>query len=141
MIVRDPGKTITRHQQLAAEKSPPILRPKKCACGTNITARQLDQYGKCDVCALTASLKPGDLEKLRHMLGATDRYPKSKWGFRNHYCCGMQDWPAMSRMVQAGLVRSGDSLLSSLYFHATALGCRAAGLGAAGIRRALGVRP
>jgi hypothetical protein len=137
----NPGATINRHQQLQTESQGPILRPKVCACGKTMTARQLKQHGKCVTCVLVATLAPGDVEKLQHMLGATEHFVRSKWGWRNHYCCGVQDRAAMHRLVDAGLAREGNALLSSVYFHATPAGCQAVGIGAAGTRLAMEAQP
>lgn len=131
-----------QHRAIQSESAPISLRGKFCACGGKVTARQLTQHGKCNTCVLTAEITPDDLAKLQHMLGAVPGWHlKSQWGFRNHYCCGVQDRESMERLVAAGLARAGDLLLTSRNYHATALGCRAAGLGAAATRRALGDHP
>jgi len=72
------------------------------------------------------------------MLGATRHHPKTKWGFRNHYCCGVQDRAAMERLVAADLAKRGAVQLTSQYYHATKDGCRAVGLDRSGIVRAMG---
>jgi hypothetical protein len=78
-----------------------------------------DQHGKCEHCRLTAGLAAGDLDKLRHMLGATAHHPKTKWGFRNYYLCNVQDRESMERLVAAGLAVRGEVLLRTQYYHAT----------------------
>lgn len=140
-MMYDASRTERMHLAIQNEAPPISLRPKQCACGKKITAKLLAQHGKCDVCRLTAPLEPGDLEKLQHMLGATARYSKSKWGWRNYYLCGRQDRSAMDRMVAAGLMLQGRALLGEIYYHATIDGCRAAGLNAPAIRRAMGGEP
>lgn len=37
-----------------ASKPGPVLKPKKCACGKNVFAKQLTQYGKCPRCVRAA---------------------------------------------------------------------------------------
>lgn len=37
-------------ERTRASKPGPVLRPKKCACGKNVFAKQLAQYGKCVHC-------------------------------------------------------------------------------------------
>lgn len=137
-MIYDLARVERFHRAINKESAPPSLIPKRCACGKSITARQLNQYGKCEHCRLTTGLLDGDMEKLRHMLGATPRHASTKWGFRNHYLCGVQDRDAMERLVVAGLAIRGEPLLSSQYYHATRDGCRAAGLDRSGIARALG---
>ena len=114
---------------------------KACACGKASTAKQLAQHGKCAACALAAirdAIMPGDFVKLQHMLGAVKQYPKSKWGWRNYFAAGGgQAHEAMQRLVAAGLATAGMGTNEMTYFHATRLGCRAAGLDGAGIKRAM----
>lgn len=133
----DLARAERQHHAINNESAPPSLIPKRCPCGKPITARQLKQHGKCEHCRLTAGLAKGDLNKLRHMLGATKHHPKTKWGFRNHYLCNVQDREAMERLVAAGLARAGEQLLRTQYYHATKDGCRAAGLDRSGIVRAM----
>ena len=140
-MVYDESRVERQHIAMQKESAPISLRPKECLCGRKITARQMVQHTKCATCVLTAGITPDDLLKLQHMLGATEQHAKSRWGFRNHYCCGVQDRASMERLVAAGLARPGAALLQSRYFHATIDGCRAAGLNAAAIRRALGGQP
>lgn len=129
-------------QHLANQVAPiySLIR-KRCACGKASTAKQLDQYGKCAACALAAirdAIMPGDFAKLQHMLGAVQQYPKSKWGWRNYFAAGSgQQHEAMQRLVAAGLATTGRAANEMTYFHATRLGCRAAGLDGAGIKRAM----
>jgi len=79
-------------------------------------------------------IKVSDLDKLHHMLGTGSRSP----GFRNYYCAGDNDIPAMERLVMAGLVRSK----SHKYYEATEQGCRVAGLSKAATKRAMeGIEP
>jgi hypothetical protein len=136
---------VDRHHQVNInESAPPSLIPKRCACGKAATAKQLDQHGKCVACQLAdrvATLQPEDLEILRHMLGATPHHPVARWGFRNEYLCNHRDRPSIMRLVAAGFVRVGSSLLHMHYFHATDAGCRLAGLSAKRAAVALGVRP
>jgi len=141
-MMYDLAHTERKHLAIQNEPPPVVLRAKACACGAQATARQLAQHGKCSTCVLTADITADDLAKLQFMLGAVPgRDLKHRWGARNHYCCGVQDRAAMERLVSAGLARVGAPLLTSLYFHATTAGCRAVGMGAAGIRLALEARP
>jgi hypothetical protein len=39
----------------AAGSAPIVLRRKKCACGKEVTAKQLVQYGKCVICVRAAA--------------------------------------------------------------------------------------
>lgn len=79
--------------------------------------------------------------KLRHMLGAEPgRYPKRRWGFRNHYACETINEKCMSElrsMVDAGLLTQGRSSGKLTFFRATEAGCRAVGMKGAQIRNAL----
>ncbi len=132
---------ITRHH-MANQASPDFsLIRKVCVCGKASTAKQLAQHGKCAACALAvvrAAIMPGDFVKLQHMLGAVKQYPKSKWGWRNYYAVGGgQAREAMQRLVAAGLATAGLAANEMTYFHATRLGCKAAGLDVAGIKRAM----
>lgn len=133
----DLSRAERQHRAIQNEKPGPVHEVKRCTCGAKVTARQLGQHGKCEHCRLTVGLADGDLDKLRHMLGATAHHPKAHWGFRNHYLCNVQDRAAMERLVAAGLARAGEQLLRTQYFHATRDGCRAAGLDRSGIARAL----
>jgi len=114
---------------------------KVCACGKASTVKQLAQQGKCAACALAAvraATLPGDFAKLHHMLGAVQHYPKSKWGWRNYFAAGSgQQHEAMQRLVAAGLATAGRADGDMTYFYATRLGCKAAGLDATGIKRAM----
>jgi hypothetical protein len=139
-MIPDHSKTIRLH--LANQKAPAFsLIRKRCACSKASTAKQLAQHGKCAACALAAvrdAIMPGDFAKLQHMLGAVKQYPKSKWGWRNYYAAGGgQTHEAMQRLVSAGLAAAGRAANEMTYFHATRLGCKAAGLDGAGIKRAM----
>lgn len=139
-MIANPAQ-ITR-QHLANQVAPAYsLIRKVCACGKASTAKQLAQHGKCAVCALAAvraAILPGDFAKLQHMLGAVQQYPKSKWGWRNYFAAGSgQQHEAMQRLVTAGLASAGRACGDMTYFYATRLGCKAAGLDAAGIKRAM----
>jgi len=132
---------ITRHH-LANQTAPSFsLIRKVCACGKASTAKQLAQHGKCAACALAAvrdAIIPGDLAKLQHMLGAVQGKPKNRWGYRNYFAAGSgQQHEAMQRLVVAGLAAAGRATGDMTYFYATRLGCKAAGLDAAGIKRAM----
>lgn len=83
----------------------------------------------------TANLKPGDITKLQHMVGARSCSKDS--GYRNAYCSGFADLPSMERLVGAGLARRGRALAGAYVYHATAEGCRAAGLDRAQTIRAI----
>lgn len=129
-------------QHLANQAVPAFsLIRKVCACGKASTAKQLAQHGKCAACALATvrdAIMPGDFAKLQHMLGAVQQYPKSKWGWRNYFAAGSgQQHEAMQRLVAAGLATAGPATGDMTYFYATRLGCKAAGLDGAGIKRAM----
>ena len=129
-------------QHLANKKGPVFtLIRKRCACGKASTAKQLAQHGKCAACALAAvrnAIMPGDFAKLQHMLGAVQGKPKNRWGWRNYFAAGSgQQHEAMQRLVVAGLATAGRAANEMTYFHATRMGCKAAGLDAAGIKRAM----
>lgn len=129
-------------QHLANKKGPVFsLIRKLCACGKASTAKHLAQHGKCAACALAAvraAILPGDFAKLQHMLGAVQGKPKYRWGYRNYFAAGsVQQHEAMQRLVAAGLATAGRAANEMTYFHATRLGCKAAGLDAAGIKRAM----
>jgi len=80
-------------------------------------------------------------DKLRHMLGAEPgRYPKKRWGFRNHYaaCAGDQKTiKELTEMVNAGLLVGGPPGDRLVFFYATEKGCRAVGLTGSRIKEAL----
>ena len=141
-MIANPAQ-ITRHH-LANQAAPAYSLIRKacaCACGKACTAKQLAQQGKCAACALAAvrdAIMPGDFAKLQHMLGAVQQYPKSKWGWRNYFAAGSgQQQDAMEHLVAAGLAAAGRAGGDMTYFYATRLGCKAAGLDAAGIKRAM----
>lgn len=117
---------------------------KACACGKRTTAKRLAQHGKCAACALAAvrdAIMPGDFAKLKHMLGAVEQYPKCKWRWRNYFAAGSgQQHEAMQRLVAAVLVTAGRTTNEITYFHATRLGCKAVGIDAVGIKRAIGAK-
>jgi hypothetical protein len=132
---------VERHH-MANQTTPAYsLIRKVCACGNASTARQLAQHGKCAACTLVAvraAIMPGDFAKLQHMLGAVKQYPKYKWGWRNYFAAGSgRQHEAMQRLVVAGLATAGRECGDMTYFYATRLGCKAAGLDAAGIKRAM----
>lgn len=132
---------ITRHH-LANQAAPAYsLYRKACACGKRTSAKQLTQHGKCAACALAAvraAIMPCDFAKLQHMLGAVQGKPKNRWGYRNYFAAGSgQQHEAMQRLVAAGLATAGRATGDMTYFYATRLGCKAAGLDAAGIKRAM----
>jgi hypothetical protein len=138
---------VDRHHQVnITESAPPVLIPKRCACGKTAFAKQLEQHGKCVACQFAeraATLQPEDLDVLRHMLGATPHHPRLHWGCRNEYLVNRRDLPSMERLVAAGFVRAGQPLLQLQYFHATKDGCKLADLSAkrADLALALGARP
>ena len=140
-MIANPAQ-ITRHH-LANQAAPAYsLIRKVCACGKASTAKQLVQHGKCAACALAAvrdAIMPGDFAKLQHMLGAVQGKPKNRWGYRNYYCANSSGAAreAMQRLVDAGLAAAGHESDTQAYFHATQLGCKAAGLDAPGIKRAM----
>jgi hypothetical protein len=143
-MMYDLSRTERQHRAINAETTTGALIPKRCACGKAATAKQLDQHGKCVACLLAdrvATLQPEDLEILRHMVGATPHHPVARWGFRNEYLVNHRDRPSMARLMAAGFVRVGSSLLHMHYFHATDAGCRLVGLSAKRTAVALGARP
>lgn len=143
MMIIDLSKTDRQH--FANLRAPDYsLIPQRCACGKAAPAKQLVQHQHCVAClfaARVATLQDDDLDVLHHMLGATLHHPKAHWGFRNQYLANRRDLAALDRLVAAGFVRAGASLLDLRYFHATQDGCKLAGLSAAAMNRAMGVRP
>jgi hypothetical protein len=133
-MIYDLSRIERQHRAISTEKPAPVLESKRCACGKAAPAKVLTQYGKCHGCQLAdriATLHDGDLDILRHMVGATPHHPRARWGFRNEYLVNRRDVGAMMRLLSIGFVRTGNSLLKHLmYFHATDLGCRVAGLDA-----------
>lgn len=82
------------------------------------------------------TVAPDDIEKLRHMLGATEQYTKRQWGFRNYYATsGGKAMEAMERLVAAGLAEKGASSGRMTYYHATVKGCEFIGFTKAQIKR------
>lgn len=141
-MIPDLSRTEREHRSIQADNKAPVsLVCKRCACGKRTTAKQSIQQGKCAACALAAvrdAIMPGDFAKLQHMLGAVDGKPKNRWGYRNYFAAGRgQQHEAMQRLVAAGLATAGRACGDMTYFYATRLGCKAAGLDAAGIKRAM----
>lgn len=142
MTYLSPARVDSYHRTNQTEAPPISLIAKRCACGTRTTAKQLAQAGKCAACglaAVVAAIMPGDLKKLQHMLGAVSERPKRQWGLRNYYCANASGAAreAMQRLADAGLATMGHKDDKQAYFHATRLGCRAAGLSGAAIKRAM----
>jgi len=141
MSLHSDSSAIRKHLAIAQESAAPTLIAKRCACGKAAFARQLAQHGRCVACQLAdrvATLAPGDLDKLKHALGAVSNQPKRDWGFRNYYNACSED-PAMLRLVAAGFMSRGRVIeADSAYFHATRIGCKVAGLSGARIGRAMG---
>lgn len=139
-MITNPAQTIRHHMANQAAPAYSLAR-KACTCGKRTTAKQLAQHGKCAACALAAvrdAIIPGDFVKLQHMLGAVQGKPKNRWGYRNYFAAGSgQQHEAMQRLVSAGLATAGRAANEMTYFHATRMGCKAAGLDAAGIKRAM----
>ena len=79
---------------------------------------------------------PEDMEKLRHMVGATNRLARDR-GWRNFYAPGPGDVAAMRRLVSAGLARRGFPYEEDFYYCATEAGCIAAGLTKGQTKRAM----
>jgi hypothetical protein len=80
-----------------------------------------------------ALITVGDLDNLRHMVGAASRTP----GFRNHFAPGGKDVDSMLRLEAAGLVIRGRRYEETFFFHATEAGCKVIGMSAAATKRAL----
>jgi len=82
------------------------------------------------------------LDLLRHMLGANPERKKQFHGFRNYFCAevGSEDFEAMQKMKEAGLVTEGQKINDGKdqYFFATLEGCKSIGLHKAAIKRAFG---
>ena len=76
-----------------------------------------------------------DMDNLRHMLGMASNIKPRDYGFRNYYNTsdGGPDNDSMRRLESMGLVRAGRPN----YFHATEAGCKAVGMNAKQIKRAL----
>ena len=72
-----------------------------------------------------------DMDKLRHMVGATKHVPKKNHGYRNHYAAGSLDqFESMERLVKAGFAFKGRKSGDLIFYHATRNGCIALGLSA-----------
>lgn len=142
-MIYDLSRAERQHRAIANEKPGPVLESKRCACGKAAPAKVLVQYKKCHGCQLAdrvATLHEGDLDILRHMVGATPHHAQVRWGFRNHYLVNRRDAAALERLVAAGFARAGRSLLRLQYFHATDVGCRLVGLTAKRAQVALGAQ-
>lgn len=145
-MIYDLSRAERQHRAIANEKPGPVLESKRCVCTKAAPAKQLAQHGKCIACQLAdrvATLHAGDLDILRHMLGATPHHAIARWGFRNEYLANRRDLPALERLVTAGFARAGQPLLQLQYFHATAVGAKVAGLSAkrAEVALSMGARP
>lgn len=140
-MMYDISFTGRHHLAVKNERAAGICIPKRCSCGKACTSKQLAQHGKCVACVQTAfiaTIRPDDMAKLRHMLGAVPgRYAKSRWGWRNYYLAAGASIDAMRRLAASGLVTEGRSEGAEIYFHATTTGCKAAGLDRAGITQAM----
>lgn len=79
------------------------------------------------VSAIDATIRPDDVELLRHMLGVTEPHPR---GYRNYFVAGEGDVAAMERLRAAGLVVKNErySLSSDPCYHATLAGAKCVGL-------------
>jgi hypothetical protein len=89
---------------------------------------------------MTTQITAEDLDNLRHMLGIDPRrYTPRQFGFRNYYASSKTGRPfaSMRRLKSAGFVRQGRVSDSMIFFHATEEGCKAVGLNAEQIKRAL----
>lgn len=84
-----------------------------------------------------SAVTAGDIDKLRHMLGAVPHLPKSSYGLRNYFAAGTNQQISMRRLRDAGLVTEGGASGDLVYFHATLAGCNEIGLSKAAIKRAL----
>lgn len=75
------------------------------------------------------ALLPEDMDNLRHMLGAEERYKKRDWGFRNRYNSHEGD-ESMERLIANYLVVRGETINDgkSVMYYATFAGCLRAGL-------------
>lgn len=79
-----------------------------------------------------------DLDNLRHMLGVDERIHKRNWGYRNYYAAGGGgSTVSMERLVAAGFAERGQQYHNSHVYHATLEGCKAIGLNAKQIERAM----
>lgn len=77
-----------------------------------------------------------DMRKLAHTVGV--RGPdRRKWGHRNHFAAGLEDVASMERLVLAGLMVRGAPYRDAHFYHATAAGCLAAGMGRVTMRRCM----
>jgi hypothetical protein len=145
-MMYDLSRPERQHRAIANEKPGPVLQSKRCTCGKAAPAKVLLQHKKCHGCQVAdrvATLQDGDLDILRHMVGATPHHPMVRWGFRNEYLVNRRDAAALERLVAAGFARASQQLLQLQYFHATDGGCRVAGLTAkrARVALSLGARP
>ncbi len=127
-----------RHLEIAAEKAPVSLKPKRCACGKQTTVKQLTRAGKCAACehdATVAAILPYDMKWLRHMLGVVAGM-QYQWGARNTFYSGSTGGFRLSmlRLADMGLVTE----YAPNFFRATPSGCKAAGMKGAQIKRAMG---
>jgi hypothetical protein len=90
---------------------------------------------------MNTKIKPLWRENLIHMLGCGSHIPKRNHGYRNHYCASTigsnDDYQSMVEMQKAGLVKAGRRTTDMQFFYATETGCKAIGLSAAVIKRAL----
>lgn len=95
---------------------------KRCSCRKATTAKQLGQHGKCVACMLAeaaATLLPDDLEILCPILGVKAHQPLVCRCLRNEYLANGRDLPSMERLIAAGFVRAGETMLQLQYFYAT----------------------
>lgn len=83
------------------------------------------------------TISENDIDNLRHMVGAGAEVKRRDRGYRNYYNTYTGD-PEMQRLVEQGLAVHGRNVPgNSVNYHATRLGCLAAGLSEAEIRRAM----
>ncbi len=141
-MISDLSQVTRQHLTNLSANAPVSLIPKRCSCGKATTAKQLAQYRKCPACVIAdiaESVLPDDMIRLQHMLGAVPHRLKRQWGLRNYFCaCAVgAARESMQRLVAAGLAIKGHEGDLQTDFHATHLGCKVAGLDAAGVRRAM----
>ena len=86
------------------------------------------------------ALSDEDMEKLRRMLGADERYSPSSWGFRNDcvVTANTCNHESMERLRDAGYVKTNGIVQASvIQYHATPEACDALGFTKAQKQRAM----
>lgn len=83
--------------------------------------------------SLAFLITEADVDNLRHMVGAGEK-PRDR-GYRNYFAACASNTSEMDRLVEQGLATRGPARGDLVYFYATRLGAKVAGLDTKQIER------